>query len=546
MCQEYSFGQSKAFNPSAVMFRNSWHSFDRTPWKHPWLTVENLNAMQEFSKDALCKLRGMAEGMPAQSGRSPVRTAWKQPWHVPNNLKAMHGFGREALAKLRDIGGGKRALSGRYGFVCNIANSMYTTAKALRGTDLKVDILMHPHDDYLFSQPEWEEYADTVPDGVETYSQACQRGIQFAEMPNVIRTTITNGLPSYKQVPAWVQTDDYHRWREYYYFLPTITEARKYDCLFAIQCPYLAYLSGRPYVATHMGGDIWYECSRDDQLGQLQRHAFSNAAVLIASNPWSYAFARRYGFRNLLYLPTLLDPADYSPGPSDDRALWQSQTNGNFFVLSTARVDESFKGSGIALEGFSRFCQAYPGARLIMIGWGNDLAQHRRRIEELGLSSKLLVLPRAGKNKLISYLRSADCLLDQFTIGYFGMTALEAMACGLPVIMRLATAQFSAFSEAGAPPVFNASSAGEVADALARLASDQHVHWHSRKQVREWFIHYGGNARWSDAYRDLFYTTAIGYRIDFSASPLNAPVTEVEIDYHRTELECAPGFPNYF
>src|SRR5258706_12278207 len=43
-----------------------------------------------------------------------------------------------------------------------------------------------------------------------------------------------------------------------------------------------------------MGGDIWYECSRDDAHGRLQRIAFASAKAFLVSNPWSFAHARRF------------------------------------------------------------------------------------------------------------------------------------------------------------------------------------------------------------------------------------------------------------
>ena len=299
-------------------------------------------------------------------------------------------------------------------------------------------------------------------------------------------------------------------------------------------------------MATHMGGDIWFECSRDDMLGRLQRASFSNANLFIASNPWSYAFGRRYGMRNMVCMPTLLNPEDYSPGEPELREEWQQKTGGDFFVLTTARADDLFKGSHIALEGFRLFSEKYPNARLLLIGWGNDIDRHIRRIEDLGLAGKVLWLPPVGKRRLIRYLRSAHVLLDQFVLGYYGMTALEALAVGVPVLMRLETEQYAAFSDAGAPPVTNASNGIEVAQSLYRFAKDRRLLAEAGVLNREWFMRYSGDKSVREKYLDVLVAIAAGYRFNYQSSPLRRSLSEDERDYHRDQLKNAPEFPNYY
>jgi glycosyltransferase involved in cell wall biosynthesis len=482
-------------------FRDGWQSFDRKPWHHPWLTSDNLRKMQEFSKAVRGDLRRFRETHPEKSSR--------------------------------------------YAFVCNIANSMYTTAKTLRPLGVHADLFPHPFDDSLMSQPEWEELDGSMQAGL-SYTQALQSGLKFPELSGVIRTWVTDGWQLREDMPSWVKSSDYYRWRNYYSFLPMLRELRKYDALFAIQSPYLAYLASKPYIATHMGGDIWYECSRDDQLGRLQRTAFARAKSCIASNPWSYAFARRYGMRNMVYLPTLLNPSDYSPGKSSYRRQWEEETGGKFFVLTTARADDRFKGSNIALAGFAEFAKSNPDARLVVLGWGADQEKQQRTSETLGIADKILVLPTVGKKRLIAYLRAADCLLDQFVLGYFGMTALEAMACGLSVIMKLNATQFDAFSDAGPPPVFNAHDEKQVMAALTALASNASLRAEASRRSREWFMEYSGKPQWGEAYIDVLFAAANRYGFDFSSSPLVGALSAEEKSYHATELSKAPEFPNYF
>ena len=120
------------------------------------------------------------------------------------------------------------------------------------------------------------------------------------------------------------------------------------------------------------------------------------------SNPWSFAHARRYGMRHLIYVPFILDQDTYCPGEPKMREQWKSQSGGKFFVLSTARVDEFYKGSSIGFEGFAAFSRQHPEARLVQMGWGADLAGMQQKLAGLGIADRTILLRPAG---LFSFLR---------------------------------------------------------------------------------------------------------------------------------------------
>jgi len=482
--------------------RDAWRSFDRTPWKHPWLSLQHIRAMKDFSADMRAAAMARIERMP--------RAEW----------------------------------SGGYGFVGNLANSMYMRAQGLRRAGMAIDVIGATGDSYAMSQPGWEEFDGEV-DGSNLAEPGWQDRLPAVDHFYVLPHTSQWADMRFREFPGFLRLSDYLRWPVYLGNLPALTKLQQYDALLTTQVLYLAYLSGRPYLATQTGGEIWYECARDDALGRLQRLGFHHANAFLVSNPWSFAHARRYGMRHLIYVPFILDQETYCPGEATVRAQWQAQSGGDFFVLSTARVDEFFKGSSIGLEGFAAFSRQRPGARLVQMGWGADLAGMQRNLSDLGIADRTIILPAAGKRRVISYLRSADCLLDQFRLGYFGATALEAMACGLPVIMRLERGQYDALCETGAPPVLDANTPGEVCDQLNRLAGNSEWRAGARHAHREWFLQNHGSARWSMDYFALLLLTARNHRFRFHRSPLRRPLSAEEREYHATELANAPPFPNY-
>lgn len=483
--------------------RTAWHSFDRHPWLHPWLTPENLRSFRAFSDE------------------------WIE--------RVLQAVGPELDRPGR-----------RYAFVCNMANNLYSRGKAMRSRPVDIAYFPHPEDRYLMSHPEWEEYEGEAFEGIDSIDAARTAGMPLPQVPGVHRLPVLEQPPADADLPPALPLLERERWRAFFRYLPTIRAAADCDARLAMQSPYLAYLTGKPYVVTQMGGDIWYECSRDDLQGRLQRVAFRQAGAFLVSNPWSLAFARRYGLRNMVYVPYLVDQERYSPGEPACREAWKAASGGDFFVLMTSRQDYRFKGSDVAVRGFARFAASVPGARLVVTAWGADREKVMALFREQGIAGKVLLLPIVGKKRLVSYLRSADCVLDQISTGYFGSSGLEAMSCGRPVVMKLDRGQYGGLLHEGCAPVCQATNEEEVASHLRRLHADPQARAAVGQGLREWVLATHDNRKWARVYDAILAASALGRLPDFAGSPLERPCDTAELAYHASELAAAPEFPNYF
>jgi glycosyltransferase involved in cell wall biosynthesis len=441
--------------------KDEWHSFDRTPWLHPWMSADNIRRFAAFS-----------------------------------NLK------------------------------------------------LDVDLVLYPYDDFIFAQPAWEDFDGEITDLGEN------PGAKFFHGP------LPDWVHRYPMESDWgpillnsqkmiATPEQILLWPEYMPYLPTIEALSRYDSILVSQFPFLGFLSGRPYLFGQIGGEIWFEAARNDTFGILTRRAIGASSVVLVSNPITLAHARRYGFHNLLYVPLPLDEDVYSPGDDDIRDEWRDRMGGDFFVLTSMRMDRHWKGAELALEGFARFALHAPQARLLVLGWGEDIEFARSRMVQLGLQDRVFFLPTVGKKRLVRYLRAADLVIEQFVLGYYGASGLEAMACGKPVIMRIEREQYDALIDVGAPPILQAQDELAVEGHLRRLYEDRALCRRIGEQTREWFLAAQSSKRWSKVYAVLLEAIASGIPLSFAGSPLLEALTEDELNYHAAQLASAPSFPNY-
>ncbi|MFM9975742.1 MAG: glycosyltransferase [Beijerinckiaceae bacterium] len=481
--------------------RDDWDSYDRAPWNHPWMTQSNMQAFSQFS----------------------TRT----------------------FDTLRTAMGGEHSGIGTYGFVGNIANVSYMRVSGLWRDIPGIDLYLPPHDKSLMSLPAWEDFDGEITElGVHPAER-------ILELPLPARTSWLPLSPGWQsemkqRLYPFIELSDMLAWPDYMPYAEGLKRLNQHDALLVSQVLYFGYLSRRPYIVAQMGGDIWFDAARDDALGRITRLSLQKAACVLVSNPITLAHARRYGLNNCLYLPLVIDEERYKPGSEPEiRAQWEAMSGGDFFVLTSMRLDNQWKGAHVALEGFAQFARKRPGARLVILGWGVDEVAAKERLALLGIADQVLLLPIVGKKRLARYLRAADALIEQFVLGYFGASGLEAMASGLPVVLRLEKAQYDGLVPDGAPPVLNADNPTSVAAHLMMLYDEPEQKRMIGANTRRWFLsNHASSARWRD-YKLLLDAIAMGVAIDWSASPLTQPLSQEETHYHRDQLAGAPPFPAY-
>jgi D-inositol-3-phosphate glycosyltransferase len=131
-----------------------------------------------------------------------------------------------------------------------------------------------------------------------------------------------------------------------------------------------------------------------------------------------------------------VDHAFFSPG---DRAGARAALglDDRPTLLFVGRV-QPLKGLGVAVEALARLRDRT--ARLVVIGGPSgadgpaEWERVRRRVRELGLGERVTFVPPQEHHRLSSWYRAANVVLVPSRSESFGLVALEAAACGVPVV----------------------------------------------------------------------------------------------------------------
>jgi phosphatidyl-myo-inositol alpha-mannosyltransferase len=187
--------------------------------------------------------------------------------------------------------------------------------------------------------------------------------------------------------------------------------------------PWAAWRAGIPVVATFHS---WFARSIACRVFRrpLQKVLDRHAATIAVSQPVVDANSR-YFRADWEIIPNGVDTDFFRPGGREPALTEQPR------LLFLGRI-EPRNGLGTLLDAMPLILARYPQAVLTVAGDGPWRSYYERRARELGASVRF-----AGQvfRDRPAYYGSADLYLCPTTIASFGVTLLEAMACGTPMIV---------------------------------------------------------------------------------------------------------------
>jgi glycosyltransferase involved in cell wall biosynthesis len=229
-------------------------------------------------------------------------------------------------------------------------------------------------------------------------------------------------------------------------------------------------LIGRPFFAQAHGSDLHVNM-RNPVLRRLTVSVLKKARLVFYVTPDLPAYAP--GFKQKLrYLPNPVEVDDKAVPPPTKLARTLIFTR----LDPVKGVDRIFPAS----ERLSRLVE------VTALEWGPLAGEYIQRYGRL-----VRFVPRIPKGEVGAFLRQFDIVIGQMLAGSLGLSELEAMAAGRPVITGV---DLSLYPE-DPPPVISASDADAIVAAVERLRYDRGELARMSREGREWVRRNHGFAR---------------------------------------------------
>ena len=134
-----------------------------------------------------------------------------------------------------------------------------------------------------------------------------------------------------------------------------------------------------------------------------------------------------------------VDHAFFSPGDRAQARRALSLPADGPMLLFVGRI-QRLKGTSVAVQALAELRSRFPGAYLVIVGGPSgptgetEVAGLHALVDDLGLHDHVRFVPPQPHELLSTYYRAADVAIVPSRSESFGLVALEASACGTPVV----------------------------------------------------------------------------------------------------------------
>ena len=236
-----------------------------------------------------------------------------------------------------------------------------------------------------------------------------------------------------------------------------------------------------PVITTLHGTDITLVGADRSYLPITRYGIVQSDGVTAISQHLKAATREIFQFDEITVIPNFVCPSDYLRHPVDE--LRRTLAPGGEPLLVHVSNFRPVKRPVDCVEILARVLRKEISARLVMVGDGSERTNVEHRARTLGVYDQCAFV---GKQpKIVDYLSAADVLLLPSEQESFGLAALEAMACEVPVVASRVGGVPEVVTDGETGFLSEVGDVDKMANDAARLLSDAEMRFEMGKRARE-------------------------------------------------------------
>ncbi len=232
------------------------------------------------------------------------------------------------------------------------------------------------------------------------------------------------------------------------------THADIYHVHYLLQDCYIATRLGKKPLIGHAHGSDLREELKTRKWGWIIRSNLKKCDKILVAQPTILGSAKEFN-ETAEYLPIPFDPQVFFP-----KALEEEKNEKTIFIASSN--DFHTKGTDKFLKALAKLTKPI---KVLSLYSGKDLPKAKQLAKELNLNIEFI--NRVPHHKMNELYWKTDLILGSFSIGQLDTVAIEAMACGRPVVHSILKKFFPAC------PLEELVSSNEVAEIIAKLLTNK-------------------------------------------------------------------------
>lgn len=291
-------------------------------------------------------------------------------------------------------------------------NGIFEWDQALALKNANVDVAFLALDFRKITEKRFWGIRRYVRDGIAVFELSLPTGIYRRGLP--ILQALCNSMYQ-KVVHHWGRPDVLHT---HFYFMGAIAAN-------------LPKLTGIPMVHTEHSSKLNKSLESISSLDKkLAKKAFAAASVITAvSTAYASVLAQNFAVRAQV-LPNVVA---LSLSGTSTSSVTEGEPITPFTWISVGRLIAS-KGMSTLLDAFANTLQQCPNQQLWIIGDGPQKVALQNQIEQLGIQDKVELLGAMPREQVQAHLTNAHAFVLLSESETFGVSYIEALAMGLPVV----------------------------------------------------------------------------------------------------------------
>ena len=239
---------------------------------------------------------------------------------------------------------------------------------------------------------------------------------------------------------------------------------------------------------------------------EIERDAVRRSAAIVAASEIELGELRRLyraDSARVAVIPCGVDSTVFHPVRQADAREALGRDQCERLILFVGRI-EQIKGIDVLLRAMGLLFQRYPDLRsdvcLLVVGGALDpgddapetekILELRRLVHEHRMESNVAFVGSRGQEELALYYAAADvCAVPSLTES-FGLVALEAMACGTPVVGTRVGGLQTVIENGESGLLVPAGDYRALAEAIARVLLDARLRMHLAHGARDRAEHF--------------------------------------------------------
>jgi glycosyltransferase involved in cell wall biosynthesis len=216
--------------------------------------------------------------------------------------------------------------------------------------------------------------------------------------------------------------------------LKRILRAEQPDILhahYASSYGFVAALSGfHPLIVSVWGSDVFEFPTRSVLSRKMLRYTFRKADVVLSTSHIMATETAKYTNKAVQVTPFGIDTSVFKH--TGNRFVFAPTD----VVIGSIKALEPVYGQAVLLRAFAQLLSSHPNVplKLLIVGEGSLRAQLEATATRLGVMDDTLFVGHVGHHQIVEYFSSIDIFVVSSFQESFGVSALEAASCELPVI----------------------------------------------------------------------------------------------------------------